>query len=295
MQGEAHAGVRGCARGKGSVEVPCVEPRCDPVTEVHGPELEIVVVFDQHHHLCQALRGLLPWHVTIKTILQVIRMTGQDHSLVTVGYNFSPMPSQVSESSPGSGPIPGWVPEIETKPAPMPLLLVQSFVNTREEDAGTDLLSDAATARDWLNAAGILPDLPFDERGLALVRDIRESIRSLLVHNGGGPPPTGADLRPLAALARTSRFRPRVGEGGQVNVEPEDGAGLRPMGTLLLVIRDAQRDGTWSRLKACRNSECQWAFFDRSHARRGAWCDMAVCGNRIKNRNLRSRRPTTGR
>ena len=190
--------------------------------------------------------------------------------------------------------VPAWVPAVETKPAPMPLLLVQSFVNTYEAEVGTDLLADAAAAHAWLSNAGILPDLPLDEPGLALVRDIRESIRSLLVHNAGGAPPSEAELRPLDALARASSFRPSLAEGGLVSLEPVAGTGLRPMATLLLVIRDAQRDGSWVRLKACRNTECGWAFFDRSHARRGAWCDMAGCGNRIKNRNLRSRRSTAG-
>ena len=58
---------------------------------------------------------------------------------------------------------------------------------------------------------------------------------------------------------------------------------------LLLVIRDAQRNGTWPRLKACLNFECRWAFYDRSHGRVGTWCNMASCGNRIKNRRLRQR------
>ncbi len=85
--------------------------------------------------------------------------------------------------------VPAWVPAVETKPAPMPLLLVQSFVNTYEAEVGTDLLADAAAAHAWLSDAGILPDLPLDEPGLALVRDIRESIRSLLVHNAGARRP----------------------------------------------------------------------------------------------------------
>jgi predicted RNA-binding Zn ribbon-like protein len=58
----------------------------------------------------------------------------------------------------------------------------------------------------------------------------------------------------------------------------------------LLIIRDARHGGTWARLKACSNRDCRWAFYDRSHTRRGAWCDMAVCGNLIKVRNLRARR-----
>jgi predicted RNA-binding Zn ribbon-like protein len=51
----------------------------------------------------------------------------------------------------------------------------------------------------------------------------------------------------------------------------------------------AQRDGTWPRLKACGNPDRRWAFYDRSHSRVGAWCDMNTCGNRIKNRKLRQR------
>ena len=34
------------------------------------------------------------------------------------------------------------------------------------------------------------------------------------------------------------------------------------------------------RLKICPN--CQWLFLDRSRNRSRAWCDMAVCGNRVK-------------
>ena len=83
----------------------------------------------------------------------------------------------------------------------------------------------------------------------------------------------------------------QVGPGGQISLGPEP-AGRPDAGllTLLLVIRDAQRDGTWPRLKACGNPDCRWAFYDRSHSRAGAWCDMATCGNRIKNRRLRQRK-----
>ena len=58
----------------------------------------------------------------------------------------------------------------------------------------------------------------------------------------------------------------------------------------LLIVRDAQRDHTWARLKACSNPKCRWAYYDRSHSQQGKWCDMAVCGNRAKNRALRARR-----
>ncbi len=189
--------------------------------------------------------------------------------------------------------LPAWVPDAESKPAPMPLLVVQSFVNTWEGDSGRDLLADPPAARRWLHQAGLLGGVSADDADLASVRAIRESIRSLLVHNGGGPAPDFAALTGLRNLADRSRFQTLVLSRGKVELQPEEGGGLTTLAQLLLIIRDAQRDGTWERLKACRNPDCRWAFYDRSHAGRGAWCDMAVCGNRIKNRNLRSRRSGT--
>ena len=194
--------------------------------------------------------------------------------------------------------LPSWVPDDETKPAPMPLLVVQSFVNTWEGDSGTDVLADPVSAARWLRDAGLLERAEIGVTDLAVVRQTREAIRALLVHNAGGVAPEEATILALEALAQGCRLQPVVRADGHVDLRPDDVSGAGGLATLLLVMRDAQRDGTWSRLKACRNPDCRWAYYDRSHAGRGAWCDMAVCGNRIKNRNLRSRRtgggPTTG-
>jgi len=187
--------------------------------------------------------------------------------------------------------MPSWVPGPETKPAPKPLLLVQSFVNTWDGDHGSDLLLDPAAARGWLTAAGLWnADRAPGPAELDLARRVRESIRAMLVANGGGPPPAPGDLRAVQAAAQASRPALRIGPGGQVSLAAEPDGPLEPgLVTLLLAIRDAQRDGTWQRLKACGNPDCRGAFYDRSHSRAGAWCDMATCGNRIKNRRLRQR------
>jgi predicted RNA-binding Zn ribbon-like protein len=187
--------------------------------------------------------------------------------------------------------MPSWVSGEESKPAPMPLLLVQSFVNTWDGDHNSDLLLDPATARDWLTEAGLWgADRAPDPAELHRARAVREGIRAMLAANSGGPAPAPADLDVLQAVARAERPALQVDPDGRVTlgVDPADDpdAGLL---TLLLVIRDAQRDGTWPRLKACGNPDCRWAFYDRSHGQVGAWCDMATCGNRIKNRRLRQR------
>jgi predicted RNA-binding Zn ribbon-like protein len=186
---------------------------------------------------------------------------------------------------------PAGVPQPESKPAPWPLLLVQAFVNTWESDSGIDLLAEHGTARDWSGEAGLLgPGARLTDEDLDAARAVREGIRALLVRNGGGPPPTATELAALRSVARASWIQPSLSSDGQVELELEGGADRLALGRLVVIIRDAQHDGTWQRLKACHNAECRWAFYDRSHARRGTWCDMSVCGNRMKNRSLRSRR-----
>ena len=187
--------------------------------------------------------------------------------------------------------IPSWVPDQETKPAPMPLLLVQSFVNTWDADHRSDLLLDPAAARDWLTRAGLWSaDRAPESAELDLARRVRESIRAMLVANSGGPQPASTDLQAIQAAAQASRPALQVGPGGQVSLAAESADRLEAgLVALLLAIRDAQHDDTWRRLKACGNPDCRWAFYDRSHSRAGAWCDMATCGNRIKNRRLRQR------
>src|SRR5258708_34946823 len=85
---------------------------------------------------------------------------------------------------------PSWVPDQEIKPAPMPLLLVQSFVNTWDGDNRSDLLLDPAAARDWLTDAGLRSaNRAPDPAELHLARGARDGIRAMLPANGGRPPP----------------------------------------------------------------------------------------------------------
>ncbi|SRR5258706_4802246 len=182
--------------------------------------------------------------------------------------------------------------EHEDKPAPQPLLAVQSFVNTRDLEYGTDLLADGGTANEWLRESGLLgPGGTADAGELRAAREFRESMRAVLARNGRGPTPGASDLGPLETVARASRPRLTIDPAGRVQLDSgPDGSLADGLTGLLLIMRDAQHDGTWLRLKICGNPDCLWAFYDRSHSRRGAWCDMASCGNLIKNRNLRARR-----
>jgi predicted RNA-binding Zn ribbon-like protein len=189
-------------------------------------------------------------------------------------------------------PLPPWVAPDEAKPAPMPLLLVQAFVNTYEADAATDLLREPDSALRWFVSAGLLDARTvLTPEQLSNARDVREGLRRLLAVNAGAAPPAASELAPLAAVAQDSTLQLRIDGAGRVHLDSASALGLQNAWVqLLLIVRETQADGTWSRLKSCQNHECGWAFYDRSRGRRGRWCDMAVCGNRMKNRSLRTRR-----
>ncbi|MED5814798.1 CGNR zinc finger domain-containing protein [Mycolicibacterium sp. 050232] len=188
-----------------------------------------------------------------------------------------------------------WAGDTESKPAPGSLARIQALVNTIELPAGPDRLADADDAAPWLAANGLLASGASPTAvDLGLVRRVREALRALLVHNTGGPPPAADHLAALRELADASTARVELAPDGQVRLAAAgDGVGERLL-ELLLVMRDAQRDGTWARLKACANDECTWAFYDRSRNHGGTWCDMASCGNMLKNREFRARRRAGG-
>jgi predicted RNA-binding Zn ribbon-like protein len=151
-------------------------------------------------------------------------------------------------------------------------------------------LSNFDDARPWLVANGLLAkdDAPTTDE-LRILREVREGLRGLVIHNTGGPVPDPASVAPLRDIAAEVAVRATVAADGTVTLIPAgDSVRARLLG-LLLVVQDAQRDGTWAHLKACANDDCLWAFYDRSRNHGGTWCDMATCGNKLKNRDFRAR------
>ena len=153
-------------------------------------------------------------------------------------------------------------------PAPEPLRLVQLFVNTIDREHDREWLPD------WLAEHGL------SSRAHGQAYELREALRSLLhVNNTGGAAPDAVRL--VGEVARTSVVV-ELGEDG-VSL-----TGTDPLGQVTAVALTAMLDGTWPRLKVCRN--CEWAFYDNSKNRAGSWCSMQLCGNRKKTREYRARR-----
>jgi predicted RNA-binding Zn ribbon-like protein len=180
--------------------------------------------------------------------------------------------------------------ECEGKPAPLPLLAVQSFANTLDVEEEIDHLDSADSFEAWLRKHGLVGDrLELRPQDLQGARRLRDTVRALLTTNNTGE----TDRAAAAMLGRLAdRYRVALVADEDGNLAPALSAVARAeelIPQLLAVIFHAQATGTWPRLKLCQNDECLWAFYDSSKNRSGSWCRMGLCGNRIKNRAYRER------
>jgi predicted RNA-binding Zn ribbon-like protein len=163
--------------------------------------------------------------------------------------------------------------------------LVADFVNTLDRESGTDALATPAALARWLAAHGLA-------RGRATRDDleaavaVREALRDLLLANNGVAVDTSAAARTLERAAAQARLGLRL---DPPRLEPAAGGAAGGLGRIVAAAADAMADEEWGRLKACRAEGCRWAFVDHARNRSRAWCDMRVCGNRVKAQRFRER------
>ena len=167
--------------------------------------------------------------------------------------------------------------------------LIREFVNTREVLAEREELPTPLDLAAWLEERGLVET--GSEASAADLRhalELREALRLLLLGNNGVDVPLDEAYGVLARASRRARIELAFGASGGALV-PAAGGIDGGLGRILTAVHGAMADGSWQRLKACRASDCHWAFVDaaRNHSR--AWCSMASCGNREKARAFRER------
>jgi len=176
--------------------------------------------------------------------------------------------------------------------APDDLELVRTFVNTRDIEQGTEALSTPAALGNWLSGAGLPSGQVRPTAGdLRNALELREALRAILLSHGDGSPEPADAWRTLDEAARRARLHVRFGTEGAALLESAADGVDGALGRLVAIIHAAVADeNRWRRLKACRLHTCEWAFYDHTKNRSGAWCNMDVCGNRAKARAYRERR-----
>jgi predicted RNA-binding Zn ribbon-like protein len=171
-----------------------------------------------------------------------------------------------------------------------PLRLVQLFVNSADAEHCREWWPDAAALEQWL-AEHDGGAVRVGNGGLDRARGLREALRTLLRANNAGAD-TGEAVEVVNSAAVRGGVTLALDDRGGISVDVRGGDLDGALGRVVAVAFRAMLDGSWTRLKACR--QCGWAFYDASRNRSGSWCSMQICGNRTKTRAYRRRKSTGG-
>jgi predicted RNA-binding Zn ribbon-like protein len=177
-----------------------------------------------------------------------------------------------------------------------PVELLQSYVDLLEFMRQTGLLS-ARRAR-LIGAA--------EKRGgkgarvLRSLRELREAAASALYRAAEGGAPAAAHVLALerhfqnASRHRELQWRRSTkhtgGHPGAIWVwgRFETDAEL-PLWMLAQSLSELMTSTALERLRACGSETCRWLFLDTSKNHTRRWCDMKICGNRMKAQRFHAR------
>jgi predicted RNA-binding Zn ribbon-like protein len=176
------------------------------------------------------------------------------------------------------------------RPGPAPLDLVEDFINSVDLESGSDEFATDTALRAWLlNHKLIQRTQPVDERDRQQAIRLREALRRTALANNTGATDARA-VRELNQVADRARMVVAFGADGTARLDPSVDGVEAALARILSAVYAAVLTGSWTRLKACANDTCQWAFYDASKNRSARWCEMADCGNDAKGRAYRARR-----
>ena len=184
---------------------------------------------------------------------------------------------------------------------------VLDFVNTLDwrfrASGSEELLNHYADLLRFTEQSGLLTssevrklatgDLVRKKRILSSTKKLRECLASILYAIAAGQAPQIEDVRTLSTFARTVRETQDlewcVARLQWKAVKHRTNAPDTPFRKLASAALDLLTSGELNKLSACSNPECRWLFLDRSKNKARRWCDMKLCGNRIKARRYRGR------
>jgi predicted RNA-binding Zn ribbon-like protein len=172
----------------------------------------------------------------------------------------------------------------ERQSAPGDLARIEHFVNDMRAETPDELTGWFALAEPYH------PRVSADDADVAHAVALRETFRALLAANNGAPVDYEAEREVNDAVTRCGveigvQLTPTAALEYRCAASGVDGI----LGSYLCTMLEAIGDNRWSRLKACANPDCRWAFYDRSRNHASTWCEMRTCGSVFKMRRHRER------
>jgi len=131
------------------------------------------------------------------------------------------------------------------------------------------------------------------ERVLAACRELREAAAEIFYSALDGRSPATASLKTVDRMVKAARAHQRLGwnksrlmwDWEETESSPEMPVWKLSLSSAGLMVSDVMQ-----RVRACGNPECRWLFLDTSKNHTRRWCDMKICGNRMKARRFKALR-----
>lgn len=169
---------------------------------------------------------------------------------------------------------------------PPPEELLKDYYDVVQFSAQSGLLSDALARRLIRNVSPGKATQVVDA-----VRELREAAAKVLYAALEGDLPSASAVKLLEKYFREVRESQHLfwdGEKLGWKLSQSSAPAELPLWMLSLRVADLVTSGRMQMLRACGNGECQWLFLDTSKNHTRRWCDMKICGNRMKARRFKA-------
>jgi predicted RNA-binding Zn ribbon-like protein len=171
---------------------------------------------------------------------------------------------------------------------PPPEELLTDYEDLARFSAQSGLVSDAQARRLIRNVSEGKA-----KQVVGAVREMREAAARVLYSGLEGDDPPASSIKVLERCFREARESQQLSwDGTKLAWELNQSPALAelPLWTLSLSTAALLTSEEMHRLRACGNPACQWLFLDTSKNHTRRWCDMKICGNRMKARRFKAQR-----
>ena len=126
--------------------------------------------------------------------------------------------------------------------------------------------------------------------------ELREAIAEILYAKLDGRSPTATSLRTLERYMKAARLQQQLRwKEGQLEWHWRENDAAFPLWALSVSAVDLILSDDIHKVRACDDPGCRWLFLDTSKNHTRRWCDMQVCGNRMKARRFKAQRKRSER
>lgn len=129
------------------------------------------------------------------------------------------------------------------------------------------------------------------KRILSESKELREALAEVFYADLDGSIPEPGPLKILERYFQAARSHQKLRwkklslawKWPEMDSDPEIPLWLLSSGAAELMLSDDAQ-----RVRACNSPECRWLFLDTSKNHTRRWCDMRICGNRMKARRFKA-------